>query len=545
MNIDPPLFLSSLLVLASWYLWKSLRSAIIKCRVNLPGPPRAAWFVGNLKQFHDANHGMEFLEHVASYGSAVKIHGICGDEQIYISDPRALHYILLKEQDMFEESNMGMQTNRLLFGNGLLGTCGAHHKRQRKMLNPIFSAKHMRSLTPLFYKITRELGDILAEKVKGKKCVTVNMLDWMSRISLEIVGQAGMGYSFEVFDERDQNEYAHCVRELIPTVFTLQAYLQFIPLLVKIGPPAFRRFLVQLVPSRRIQRLKKITDTIEQTSQRILETKKRAIEQGDEAILKQVGEGKDIISVFLRANRQDSESDTLPEAELLAHMSTLIFAAHDTTSSALSRILHMLCLHPETQETLRNEVTVAMASHGELSYDDIMALPYLDAVCRETLRLHPPVPFMPRTALRDTVIPLMIPVKGLDGEMVNEIPIAANQGIVVGIVAANKCNEVWGPDADEWKPNRWLDPLPSSVYDAHVPSIYSHTLTFLAGGRACIGFKFSELEMKIVIALLLQKFRFSLPDDEEIIWRLGSIQTPSTRGRAGERPFLPLQVSMV
>ncbi|TDL16039.1 cytochrome P450 [Rickenella mellea] len=542
--VELSLFFNSLLVLAVWYLWRSLRSAIIKCRVNLPGPPRAAWFAGNLKQFHDSNHGMEFLEQLASYGSAVKIHGICGDEQIHISDPRALHHILVKDQDIFEKSNMFIKINRLLFGYGLLATLGAHHKRQRKMLNPVFSAKHMRSLTPLVFNITKELCDALAKKASGADA-TVNMLDWMSRVSLELVGQAGMGYSFEVFDEQAQNEYAYCVRELVPTIFTLQTYLQFLPLLMKLGPPAFRRFLVQLVPSRRIQILKEITDTIDRTSTRILNSKKRALEQGDEALLKQVGEGKDIISVLLRANRQASETDTLPETELLAHMSTLIFAAHDTTSSALSRILHVLCLRPEAQQKLRDEVTLAMASQDELLYDDIMALPYLDAVCRETLRLYPPIPFLPRTANRDTVVPLMTPVKGPDGEMINEIPIAANQGVIVGIVAINKNRDVWGPDADEWRPERWIEPLPSSVYDAHVPGVYSHTLTFLAGGRACIGFKISELEMKIVIALLLERFRFSLPDDEEIIWRLGTIQTPSTRGRAGEMPFLPLKVSMV
>ncbi|TDL16050.1 cytochrome P450 [Rickenella mellea] len=448
---------------------------------------------GNFKQIFDINHGMQFHEHVASYGSAVKIHGICGDEQVYLSDPLALHHILVKDQDLFEESHMTIQWNRLLFGYSLPGTCGAHHKRQRKMLNPVFSAKHMRSLTPLFYQITKELRDILVEK--GRE-IEVNMSEWISNVSLEIVGQAGMGYSFEVFDKHAENEYANCIRELIPRLSSLEAYVIFLPLLVKLGPRSFRRLLVKLIPSRRIQRVKYIIDTMYRTSQIILELKKHAIAQGDETVLKQVGEGKDIISVLLRAKQNISDSHSLPETELLAHMSTLIFAAHDTTSSAMSRILHVLCLYPDAQEKLREEVKLTMSGRNELSYSDVMALPYLDAVCRETLRLYPPILSLQRTALQESVIPLMYPVKGPDGSIINEIPIAKNQGIIVGILAANKNPDVWGPDVDEWKPERWIGPLPSSVYDAHCPGVYSHTLTFLGGGRSCIGFKFAELEIK-------------------------------------------------
>ena len=67
--------------------------------------------------------------------------------------------------------------------------------------------------------------------------------------------------------------------------------------------------------------------------------------------------------------------------------STFIFAGHDTTSSALSRVLHRLCLHPETQQKLREEIVTASRQSEALSYDDLMKLPYLDAVMRETLRL--------------------------------------------------------------------------------------------------------------------------------------------------------------
>jgi cytochrome P450 len=63
----------------------------------------------------------------------------------------------------------------------------------------------------------------------------------------------------------------------------------------------------------------------------------------------------------------------------------------DTTSNALSRILHLLATHPDVQNKLREEITAKFrSSDGNISYDELVALPYLDAVCRETLRLYVP-----------------------------------------------------------------------------------------------------------------------------------------------------------
>ena len=68
----------------------------------------------------------------------------------------------------------------------------------------------------------------------------------------------------------------------------------------------------------------------------------------------------------------------------------MIFAATDTTSSAMSHILSVLAQNPDEQSKLREEVTKAHKEYGDLDYDKLQALPYLDAVCRETLRLYPP-----------------------------------------------------------------------------------------------------------------------------------------------------------
>ena len=59
----------------------------------------------------------------------------------------------------------------------------------------------------------------------------------------------------------------------------------------------------------------------------------------------------------------------------------------DTTSNALARIIHLLSIHQDVQSKLRKEIVDAKSCHGDLGYDELVALPYLDAICRETLRL--------------------------------------------------------------------------------------------------------------------------------------------------------------
>lgn len=74
--------------------------------------------------------------------------------------------------------------------------------------------------------------------------------------------------------------------------------LLFISLLVQLGPPRLRRLAVELTPFKSVQRLKSIIDVMDTTSTQILHRKKDALEQGDEAILKQVGQGNDLLSIL-------------------------------------------------------------------------------------------------------------------------------------------------------------------------------------------------------------------------------------------------------
>jgi cytochrome P450 len=85
-----------------------------------------------------------------------------------------------------------------------------------------------------------------------------------------------------------------------------------------------------------------------------------------------------------------------------------------------------------------------------------------------------------RTSVRkDTVLPFSKPVLDSTGKEVTEVFIRNGTNIVVSVLGANTNPDIWGPDSYEWKPERWLSPLPASVPDAHMPGVYSHVYVFL------------------------------------------------------------------
>ncbi|RXW14179.1 hypothetical protein EST38_g11674, partial [Candolleomyces aberdarensis] len=162
---------------------------------------------------------------------------------------------------------------------------------------------------------------------------------------------------------------------------------------------------------------------------------------------------------------------------------------------------------------------------------------------------YPPVAFISREAASDAILPFQKPIKSTEGESLDSIFVPKGSRIMCSLSKCNTDPDIWGPDAHEWKPERWLAPLPNSVQEAHVPGVYSHLMTFAGGSRACIGFKVAQLEMKVVLSVLLQTFRLA-PGDKKIIWEWNTVAQPTTEDAKitanGTRELqLPLKFSLV
>ncbi|KAI1788589.1 cytochrome P450 [Ganoderma leucocontextum] len=528
------------------FIWRFARNYLVRSPLDkLPGPPSGSIISGNMFQMFNHNSWKFVDDLIQTYGPVAKCHGFFGTRTLHIYDPKAMQSIYVKEQENYYRGEKNVSTIRLLLGPGLLGTYGAAHKKQRKMLNPVFSGACMRNLTPLFYDVAGRLGTALESRVKdGPK--DLDVLAWMGRAALELVGRGGLGYSFDplVAESESKDAFAESVKCFVPSTNDTLWTREFTPYLSYLGPAWLRRFLLNLVPIPSIQRLKTITDIMWKRTEEIYYAKKAAIESGDEELLHALGEGKDIMSVLLKENMNASEEDRLPDEEVLAQMGTFILAGVDTTSNGLSRLLHLLCMNQDVQGKLRAELREAQEQYGkDIPYDELCALPYLDAICRETLRLHAPVSINARQAKVDTVIPLSEPVRCTDGTLITEVAVPKGTTIFLNLRGCNINKALWGEDAWEWKPERWLQPMPKAVEDARIPGIYANLMTFISGGYACIGFKFSQLEMKVVLAILVSTFHFQVSPDKPILWNFAGITYPVT-DHASSKPEMTLNVSL-
>ncbi|KAI1784540.1 cytochrome P450 [Ganoderma leucocontextum] len=511
---------------------------------NIPGPAPSSWSRGNLPQMFNRQGGPFYRDLIENYEPVVRLQGAYGRKILYTYDPRAMHSVVVKDQYSYEQPDWFIKSNLLTLGPGLLSTLGDHHRKQRRMLNPIFSVSHMRHMMPMFYSVGHKLRDAIEQRVLGA-AAEIDMLNWMGRTALELIGQAGLGYSFDPLkDDVTPDVYAEAIKQYVPALYELSVYRWTTPYVSLIGTPAFRRKVLEWLPWKSLHKLKSVVDTMHRRATEIYREKKALLETGDEALTLQVGEGKDLMSILLKANTLATVEDRLSEEELIGQMVTMTFAAMDTTSNALSQILHLLAQHPDAQERLREEILEARhrSNTHDISYDELSTLPFLDVVCRETLRVHPPATFIFREAQRDMVLPLSEPIRGLDGTLMTEIPVPKGTIVHVGVLGSNMNRRTWGDDAWEWKPERWLAPLPDAVAEAHIPGVYSNLMTFIGGGRSCIGFKFSQLEMKVVLSLMISNFVFEL-SDKPIAWNISGIRFP-TVGVDGSKPELPLKVSL-
>ncbi|KAI5895540.1 cytochrome P450 [Schizophyllum commune H4-8] len=505
-------------------IWRILSRYVQRSPLdNIPGPAPPSLLTGNFYQlFHPNAWG--FHEKLAEeYGPIVRTTGLLGEKQLYVADSKALHSIIVKDQDVYEEHPQFTSANHVLLGEGLTATLGEKHRKQRKLMNPVFSIAHMRNMIPMFQEVIGKLRNTL-EEITEDGPREVDVLHWMSRTALELIGRNGLGYSFDSLAVNDPgNPYSSSIKELAQAVFKLIFWRTYVlPEVYKLGPAWFRRAVVNFVPWRSLHDIRDKVNLIWNSSKEVYTQKKAALLAGDAAVSQQISQGKDIMSLLIRANMK--AEDPLDEDELVGQMSVLIFGGTDTTSSALSRILYLLAKHPDVQDRLRQEIRAAKETYGVLTYDELESLPLLDAILRETLRLYPPASQLLRKTVKDAILPFGKPVMGVDGRELTEVYVPAGTPIIISIINANRSKDMWGADALEWKPERWLAPLPQSVADAHMPGVYSNLMTFLGGGRACIGFKFAQLEMKVALVELLDAFELS-PSNRIVRWRMSNISS--------------------
>jgi cytochrome P450 len=220
------------------------------------------------------------------------------------------------------------------------------------------------------------------------------------------------------------------------------------------------------------------------------------------------GVGQDMFSQFATAT--DEAGNLLPVDEVVDHMNFLMMAAHDTITSSATSFVWLLARHPEWQEKLRQEVFAvtggpdAKGTPRGAAYDDLGKFELMEMAFKEALRLIPPVPSIPRRALRS------FEFQGV------RIPAGAACGFNIHLT--HHMEEYW-PSPETFDPLRFTpDQVKARHKYAWVP--------FGGGAHMCLGLHFAYMQVKILMAQLLQRYRIEVADGYEPEWQPWPIPKP-------------------
>ncbi|KAJ4473900.1 cytochrome P450 [Lentinula aciculospora] len=518
---------------------------------HLPGPD-ASRLSNHFSEVMDpARTPSVHEEWVKQFGKTFRYHGFgAHDYRLMSFDLRAISHVLTSPT--FEKP---WQTRRLLsrvLGQGVFAMEGEAHRIQRRIMAPAFTTQALKNLTPIMLLKAEELRDkwlsmitdgmsdewehtisfptaseIVQENRDAEKNIqedaVADVLRWISRATLDVIGLAGFDYPFESLKTETEDVYL-AYRNIFDSMDTFGGFKRiaelFFPIIEKIFPDAG------------IRRVNASLKTIRRRGEEIVRSKKQAI-MAEITTSKDIWD-KDILSLLKKLSFLIWEINTQGK-----FISTFLFAGSDTTAVALAWALHYLSLNLDAQSRLRVELATSQANLvvGTDYIDALDNLPYLDAVVRETLRFAPPVHGTIRVAVKDDVIPLSEPILLRSNKVVTGVHIRKGSFVHVPIEGMNYIKDVWGDDALSFKPERWLSPPPTAL---QYPGL-ANVMSFTFGPHACIGWRFALLEMKVFLATLIPQLEFT-PAAE--IGKYNTIVTrPFVKGKLEHGPALPLRMS--
>jgi cytochrome P450 len=215
---------------------------------------------------------------------------------------------------------------------------------------------------------------------------------------------------------------------------------------------------------------------------------------------RRASEGRDLFSRLARATTE--EDAELTDTDVVNHMIFLLMAAHDTTTSSLASMSWYLARDPEWQERLYDEV-----ADRPFTYDRREDFPMADAAFKEAMRLHPPVPFIPRRTVTDTTL------EGYD--------LPASTQIVASTLLVHRDPAFW-TSPDTYDPARFFP-------DRAEHKLHSHAYApFSGGAHTCIGMHFAGLMATAITAAVIRRFRLGAGPGQKV--RIQTMPIPKPVG---------------
>lgn len=335
----------------------------------------------------------------------------------------------------------------LSFGAGLFAVNGDQHRRHRRLLTPAFSRKRLAAYAEQMVALTDQA--LHTWRIGETRSTDLDMRGLASRI----VGRTLLGETEEQYSGSATNHLARAIRLM--------------------GAPMTRLLPFDRAPLPYQQYLD-ATAALESEMLKVLEARKRAGSAGDR---------NDMLDALLSAH--DEETNTrLTDQEILGHVSVFYAAGHETSANSLAWTLFLLAMFPEVAARASEEVDAVLRG-GAPTPEKLDELVYLGGVVKESLRIFTPAPWNGRVLAEETEFLGHILPKGAE--------------LLVSIYETHRVPEVFAQPL-RFLPQRW---------ERLKPSAYEYN-PFSAGPRTCIGAAFATLEIKIVLSMILQRFRLAL-----------------------------------
>ena len=413
---------------------------------------------------------LDFLEECAQkYGDIFKLNLMGLPPFTIVSNPQGIEEILSVDAKKFDVGRTNDLAAGLLGDNSLVLLDGAPHRRQRKLMMPPFHGEKVKSYAETICQITNKVADGWQEKqIVAHKVMQDITLETILHVVFGLSERKQVAETTEPSRRlhRYQQIKAPLIEFLDLTGSPLKASIIFLPFLQKDWG--------EWSPWGKVERRKqKIYDLLQ------AEIDDR---RANPELL-----GDDVLSLLMSA--RDEHGSGLRDIELKDQMMTLLVAGHETTATTLAWALYWIHKLPEVKQKLLAELDSLDADANPL---EISRLPYLTAVCNETLRIYP-VAFM--AFLRFAKSPIQVMGYQFDSE----------EMFAPGIYLTHHREDLY-PEPKQFKPERFLE-RQYSPYEF---------LPFGGGNRRCIGYALALLEMKLVLATVLTNWDLSLVSDRNI-----------------------------
>jgi unspecific monooxygenase len=401
--------------------------------------------------------------------------------QVFISNPQAIQEVFATDPKQLDSGESAGIKSPLLGRQSMLALAGERHRRQRRLLTPPFHGERMLAYGHL-------LGDI-TDQVTSRWTIgePFSIRSSMQTISFEVILKA-------VFGLEEGPRYEKIKELLIAILNPKSPLLQGMMFVF----PSLQRNLGPWSPWGIFM---------------------RQLQQIDELIYAEIQSRRsqpdpsrtDILTLMMSA--RDEAGEPMTDVELRDELMTLLLAGHETTAIALAWALYWIHYLPSVREKLLQELDSLGENPDPLA---IFRLPYLNAVCQETLRIYPV-----GMLVLNRVVKSPLQIMGYQFEPGT---------LLIPCIYLTHHREDLYPEPKQFKPERFLE----RQFAAH------EYLAFGGGNRRCIGMAFAQFEMKVVLATVLSRWQLKLADSNPVQpVRRGGLLAPKDGARmvvTGKRP---------